>query len=124
MRSIACNLLMPALAFLSLLLAFSVKLLTRSGLDWTDKFGKRVLGALADLPVRQALIDGELVVEGEAGASDFAALQAALSEGKTDRFAFYAFDLMYANGYDLREAPLTERKAALRDAERRFSDLR
>jgi bifunctional non-homologous end joining protein LigD len=91
-----------------------VKLLTRSGLDWTDKFGKRVLAALAGLPVRQALIDGELVVEGEAGASDFAALQAALSEGKTDRFAFYAFDLLYADGYDLREVTLAERKGALR----------
>jgi bifunctional non-homologous end joining protein LigD len=91
-----------------------VKLLTRSGLDWTDKFGKRVLAALRDLPLRQALVDGELVVEGEAGASDFAALQAALSEGKTDRFAFYAFDLLYADGYDLREVPLTERKSVLR----------
>src|SRR5262249_16743445 len=55
-----------------------VKLITRSGLDWTDKFGKRVLAALGALPVRQAVVDGELVVEGEAGASDFAALQAAL----------------------------------------------
>jgi bifunctional non-homologous end joining protein LigD len=90
-----------------------VKLLTRSGLDWTDKFGKRVLDALAGLPLRQALIDGESVVEGEAGASDFAALQAALSEGKTDRFVFYAFDLIYADGYDLREAALTDRKRAL-----------
>jgi bifunctional non-homologous end joining protein LigD len=91
-----------------------VRLLTRSGLDWTDKFGKRVLAALADLPARQALIDGELVVEGEAGASDFAALQAALSEGKADRFVFYAFDLIYADGYDLRGVALTERKGALR----------
>jgi bifunctional non-homologous end joining protein LigD len=91
-----------------------VKLLTRSGLDWTTKFGKRMLAALSRLPVRQALVDGELVVEGEAGASDFAVLQAALSEGKTDRFVFYAFDLIYADGYDLRDVALNERKAALR----------
>jgi bifunctional non-homologous end joining protein LigD len=91
-----------------------VKLLTRSGLDWSDKFGERVLAALGALPVRQALIDGELVVEGEAGASDFAALQTALSEGKTDRFVYYAFDLLYADGSDLREAKLIDRKAALR----------
>jgi bifunctional non-homologous end joining protein LigD len=91
-----------------------VKLLTRSGLDWTDKFGERVLAALAALPLGRALIDGELVVEGEAGASDFAALQAALSEGKADRFVFYAFDVLYADGYDLREVALTDRKAALR----------
>src|SRR5205823_2610672 len=65
------------------------------------------------LPARQALIDGELVVENEAGASDFAALQAALSEGRTDRFVFHAFDLLYAEGYDLRGAALLDRKAAL-----------
>jgi bifunctional non-homologous end joining protein LigD len=105
-----------------------VKLFTRSGLDWTDKFGKRVLAALGDLPVRQALIDGELVVEGEAGASDFAALQAALSEGKTDRFVFYAFDILYGDGYDLREVALGDRKATLRallpsnDGSVRFSE--
>ena len=91
-----------------------VKLLTRSGLDWTDQFGKRVLAALGELPMRQAVLDGELVVEGEAGASDFAALQAALSEGKAERFVYYAFDLLYADGYDLREVTLAERKAALR----------
>ena len=105
-----------------------VRLLTRSGLDWSDKFGKRVLAALADLPVRQALIDGELVVEGEAGASDFAALQAALSEGKSDRFVFYAFDLIYGDGYDLRDVALADRKATLRalmprgDGPLRFSE--
>jgi bifunctional non-homologous end joining protein LigD len=105
-----------------------VKLFTRSGLDWTDKFGKRVLAALGDVPVRQAIIDGELVVEGEAGASDFAALQAALSEGKTDRFVFYAFDILYGDGYDLREVALADRKATLRallppnDGPARFSE--
>src|SRR5690606_8923052 len=39
-----------------------VKLLTRSGLDWTKKFGKAVVSALKDLPVGTALVDGELVV--------------------------------------------------------------
>ena len=61
----------------------------------------------------QALIDGELVVENEAGASDFPALQAALSEARGDRLLFYAFDLLYLNGFDLREAPLVERKKLL-----------
>ena len=43
-----------------------VKLLTRSGLDWTKKFGKQVVGGLQDLPVGTAMIDGELVVENAA----------------------------------------------------------
>ena len=83
-----------------------VRLLTRTGLDWTQKFGDAVVGALKGLPVREALIDGELVVENAAGASNFSSLQADLSEGRTDRFLFYAFDLLYLDGYDLREAPL------------------
>ncbi|KQV41454.1 MULTISPECIES: DNA ligase D [unclassified Rhizobium] len=90
-----------------------VKLLTRSGLDWTKKFGKAVVAALAALPVGTALIDGEIVVETGTGASDFSALQADLSEGRDHRFIFYAFDLLHLDGYDLTRLPLEERKALL-----------
>lgn len=90
-----------------------VRLLTRSGLDWTAKFGKQVTKALSDLPVTSAILDGELVVEGASGASDFSALQADLSEGRSDRFVYYAFDLPYLDGHDLRSVPLTDRKTAL-----------
>ncbi|MGD9481215.1 DNA ligase D [Shinella sp. G-2] len=90
-----------------------VKLFTRSGLDWTKKFGKGVTAALQALPVGTALIDGELVVETGAGASDFSALQADLSAGRDDRFVFYAFDLLHLDGYDLTRMPLEERKALL-----------
>lgn len=90
-----------------------VKLLTRHGLDWTKKFGKTVVAALQDLPIGTGIIDGELVVETSAGASDFSALQADLSEGRHDRFVFYVFDLIYQDGYDLRALPLIERKSLL-----------
>ncbi len=90
-----------------------VKLLTRSGLDWTRKFGKPVVEALQDLPVGSAIIDGELVVENAAGASDFSALQADLSADRADRFVYYAFDLLYLDGYDLSALPLTARKDLL-----------
>jgi bifunctional non-homologous end joining protein LigD len=90
-----------------------VKLLTRSGLDWTKKFGKDLVAAFAALPVGTALIDGELVVENSSGSSDFSALQQALSEDRTDKFIFYAFDLLYLDGADLTETPLIERKSAL-----------
>ena len=69
--------------------------------------------ALAGLPAREALIDGELVVENGGGASDFSALQADLSAGRTDRFIFYAFDLLHLDGFDLRATPLVRRKALL-----------
>lgn len=90
-----------------------VKLLTRSGLDWTKKFGKAVVSALAALPVGKALIDGELVVETGTGASDFSALQGDLSAGRDDRFTLYLFDLLHLDGYDLTRLPLEARKTLL-----------
>jgi bifunctional non-homologous end joining protein LigD len=90
-----------------------VTLLTRNGLDWTSKFGSKIAAAFRELLVESALIDGELVVENASGAPDFSALQADLSAGRTDRFVYYAFDLLYLNGYDLRAAPLIARKERL-----------
>jgi bifunctional non-homologous end joining protein LigD len=90
-----------------------VRLWTRRGLDWTEKFGDRVREALRSLPLRKALIDGELVVENESGVSEFSLLQADLSDGRRDRFAYYAFDCLYLDGYDLREAALIHRKELL-----------
>jgi len=90
-----------------------VTLLTRSGLDWTGKFGKSVIAALEKLPVENAILDAELVVEGDSGASDFSALQADLSGGREDRFRLYVFDLLYLDGRDLRRLPLVERKEML-----------
>jgi bifunctional non-homologous end joining protein LigD len=90
-----------------------VTLWTRGGLDWTHKFGDAVPAALGDLPARTALIDGELVVENESGVAEFSLLQADLSDGRLDRFAYYAFDCLYLDGYDLREAALIRRKELL-----------
>ncbi|MDB5555133.1 MAG: ligase [Rhizobium sp.] len=91
-----------------------VKLLTRSGLDWTKRFGKSISGAFANLPAGKAMIDGELVVETDAGSSDFSALQADLSDDRSDRFVFYAFDLLHLDDADLTPSPLLDRKALLR----------
>ncbi|MEN0117931.1 MAG: DNA ligase D [Agrobacterium cavarae] len=90
-----------------------VVLLTRSGLDWTEKFGEAIRQSLAALPVETAIIDGELVVEKESGVSDFSALQADLSEGRQNRFRYYVFDLLYLDGRDLQGAALVDRKALL-----------
>ena len=64
-------------------------------------------------PARSAILDGEIVVEGTAGASDFSALQADLSAGRSDRFRYYVFDLLHVDGADLRKQPLHARKARL-----------
>ena len=90
----------------------AVRLLTRKGLDWTHTF-PNVAAAVAKLPARAALIDGELVVEDETGISSFSTLQADLKAGRRDRFVYYLFDLLHLDGRDLTDLPLLERKAAL-----------
>src|ERR1700743_1962917 len=84
---------------------------TRKGLDWTDKFSAiaREVNALPDM-----LIDGEIVALDSDGAPDFSTLQAAISDGKTDKLIFFAFDLLFAEGEDLRRVPLADRKAQLK----------
>ena len=89
-----------------------VKLLTRKGLDWTKKF-PTVAAAIANLPAKSALIDGEVVVERSDGVSSFSLLQQDLKESRHDRMAFYPFDLLYLDEADLRPLPLVSRKSAL-----------
>jgi bifunctional non-homologous end joining protein LigD len=91
-----------------------VKLLTRKGLDWTAKFPD-VAEAVARLPAKTALLDGEIVVEDEKGISSFSLLQSALKEGRRGCFLYYVFDLLHRDGVDLAKSPLLERKAALKD---------
>lgn len=90
-----------------------VRLLTRSGLDWSDRFGNGIVAALAALPCDAALIDGEAVALAEDGISSFSALQTALSEEKAENLVFFAFDLLHLDGQDLRAEPLLARKERL-----------
>ncbi len=85
------------------------KVLTRSGLDWTQKF-PAIAKAVAALP--DGIYDGEAVVLDREGRSDFAALQQALEEGGKSP-QLYLFDLLHDGTEDLRDRPLKERKAAL-----------
>jgi bifunctional non-homologous end joining protein LigD len=84
---------------------------TRKGLDWTEKF-EAIASEGSLLP--DVLVDGEIVALDPDGAPDFSTLQAALSDGKTDRLIFFAFDLLFADGMDIRRLPLAERKAELK----------
>jgi bifunctional non-homologous end joining protein LigD len=92
----------------------NVRLLTRKALDWSDKFTP-IAEALKNLPVEQAILDGELVSEAQNGVSSFSKLQQDLKEGRSENFIYYAFDLLYRDGYDLTGAALEARKAALAD---------
>jgi len=84
---------------------------TRGGLDWTKRFS--VIAGAFDIPVERAILDGEIVVVKD-GRTSFSELQAELARGHQDSLLFYAFDLLYLEGFDLRQAPLIERKRILK----------
>ncbi len=86
------------------------ELRTRKGLDWTARFPE-VAKACAALP--DCILDGEIVALDSHARPDFAGLQAALSSGKTGKLAYFVFDLLFAEGEDLRGLPLSARKDRL-----------
>lgn len=90
----------------------AVTLKTRKGLDWTAKYPEIAKSAAA-LP--DCIVDGEICALDDNGAPDFAALQAALSEGTTDNLVYFAFDLLFDGGEDLRAKTLTNRKSRLQE---------
>lgn len=85
---------------------------TRNGLDWTARMPD-IARAAEDLPVKAALLDGEVVVLNESGATSFADLQAAFEQGAKHRLTYFAFDLLHLDGRDTRELPLRKRKELL-----------
>ena len=89
-----------------------VQMLTRSGLDWTDKV-RTVAAEVARLPVDTVTIDGEVVVLAANGTTNFADLQASFQEGTRNPLTYFCFDLLHVNGHSPRERPLLERKQLL-----------
>jgi bifunctional non-homologous end joining protein LigD len=90
----------------------SVRLLTRTGLDWTHRM-RALADALAHLPVESAVLDGEVVVLRGDGTTSFADLQAAFQEGAKHSLTYFIFDLLHLNGRNLRNLPLKIRKEIL-----------
>jgi bifunctional non-homologous end joining protein LigD len=90
----------------------TVKIFTRRGNDWTNRFEKIAEDAW-HVDAGAAIIDGEVIIPSENGVSDFSVLQNEL-RGKSTKLVLYAFDLLYLNGFDVRKATLFERKALLR----------
>jgi bifunctional non-homologous end joining protein LigD len=89
-----------------------IKLLTRSGLDWSHRY-EGTIEALRLLQVKSAYLDGELCALNADGVPVFSRLQAAMDEGRTDQLVFFAFDLLFLNGESTAELPLIQRKARL-----------
>ena len=91
-----------------------VRLTSRNGLDYTSALPELVAEAKA-LPVRSALLDGEVVVLLEDGRASFQALQQAMADRKARaRLVYLVFDLLEVNGESLLEQPLEARKDRLR----------
>jgi len=95
--------------------AGEVRLLTRTGLDWTDRFSS-IATAVKDLELGSAMLDGEIVVEDAAGISNFNYLVTDLKAERQDRFRYYVVDLLYLEGTDLRGASFLDRKQMLKEA--------
>jgi bifunctional non-homologous end joining protein LigD len=86
-----------------------VRLITRNGHNWTDRFPWIVQAALRNRE-QQFVIDGEAVVLGVDGISNFDALH---SRRHNEEVQLYAFDLLALGGEDLRQLPLEMRKTSL-----------
>jgi bifunctional non-homologous end joining protein LigD len=85
---------------------------TRNGNDWTAKLS-HIAAAAADLPVKTAWLDGEVVALLPDGRVSFQTLQNAFDQHSDSNLVYFVFDLLYLDGYDLRSAPLLERKRLL-----------
>ncbi|AXA44639.1 DNA ligase D, ligase domain (plasmid) [Rhizobium leguminosarum] len=95
-----------------------IRILTRGGHDWTDRF-PAIKQAAMWLPVGTAILDGEAVVLDEQGRSDFGLLQQSLGgrggKKSSSDAIFMAFDLLYFDGHDLRNSELDMRRHLLED---------
>jgi DNA ligase D-like protein (predicted ligase) len=90
-----------------------VRLLTRTGLDWTHKY-PAIASALTSLPARQAYLDGELCGIRPDGTTSFSLIQNASDTGNGGALVFFLFDLLHLDGEAIGSKPLEERKERLR----------
>ena len=88
-----------------------VEIKSRNDKSFSEKFYP-VLNALRQWNI-DAVVDGEVVVLGEGGISNFGALQNWRSEADGELY-FYVFDLLWMNGKDLTQLPLNERRILLK----------
>ena len=88
-----------------------VKIITRRGNDWTEKY-PAIANAIAGLPVRDAYVDGELCGMLPDGRTAFNLIQNATDAGQGS-LVFFVFDLLFLDGEDIRDLPLVDRKARL-----------
>jgi len=79
----------------------AVRLLTRTGLDWTHKY-PAIAAAVASLEARQAYLDGELCGVRPDGVTSFSMIQATSDAGNAAGLVYFIFDLPHLDGEDLK----------------------
>ncbi len=90
-----------------------VRLVSRNGKDWTERFPS-VTESVAGLGAERAVLDGEVAILLPGGKTSFQALQNYMGGAGGGQLVYYAFDLLHLDGYDLAGVALEQRKAALR----------
>jgi bifunctional non-homologous end joining protein LigD len=91
-----------------------VRVWSRNGKDWTEKF-QNVVEAVKSLKTTSAMLDGEIVIVDAHGRSNFQKLQRAMGKNTTTGFAYEVFDLIYLDGFSLTQTPLKHRKEILQN---------
>src|ERR1700730_2526977 len=89
------------------------RLLTRTGLDWTDRYAATA-NAVSALGVQSAYLDGELCAVRSDGTTSFSEIQAATDERRTTNLVYFVFDLLFLDGEKVAGLPLLERKERLK----------
>jgi len=89
------------------------RLISRNGKDWTSKFPS-LMDSLAELPVTNTILDGEIVVMRGDGTTSYQALQNALHSRQKKPFLYFLFDVLHLDGHDMRPSPIETRKELLR----------
>jgi ATP-dependent DNA ligase len=84
----------------ALLVRGKVRLLTRTGLDWTDRY-EATAKAVSALTAQAAYLDGELCAVRSDGTTAFSEMQAATDEGRTTQLVYFVFDLLFFDGEKL-----------------------
>ena len=90
-----------------------VNLISRNNKPFNEKFYP-VYNAVKEWGIN-AVIDGEIAVLNDSGVSHFGSLQNWRSEADGE-LIYYVFDLLWLDGHDLMELPLTERRELLTTA--------
>jgi bifunctional non-homologous end joining protein LigD len=100
--------------------AGKIRMMSRRGNAMEKQFAEIASALLECVKAKSAILDGEVVALDENGVPSFQLLQnrmgfskSAANGNKAQKLSFFAFDLLYLDGYDLRRAALLDRRQLL-----------